>query len=507
MKQANMILDKDYAIARIDPRIYGSFIEHLGRAVYGGIYEPDHPTADAEGFRRDVIDMVRKLGVPVVRYPGGNFVSGFNWEDSIGPRDRRPARLDLAWFTAETNEVGLHEFAHWARKAGSEVMYAVNLGSRGADAARNVVEYANHPSGSYWSDLRIQNGEKEPFGIKLWCLGNEMDGPWQMGHKTAAEYGRAACEAGKMMKWVDPSIELVACGSSSSEMPTFGSWEYEMLDECYDTIDYVSLHRYYGNPTNDTPGFLARSMDLDAFIKTVVSICDAVGGKKHSKKKLNLSFDEWNVWYHSNEQDKEVWKQGKWNRALPLLEDIYNFEDALLAGSMLITFLRNADRVKIACLAQLVNVIAPIMTRNGGGCWAQTIFYPFMHASCYGRGTSLRALVNSPVYDCRDYDAVPLIDSTAVMGDDGSVTVFCVNRDTAEDCELSIDLRAFDKLRFAEHIVLHHDDVKAFNTEEHPDNVAPAAGAPASVDGGRASVVVPALSWNVIRFVPEGVRA
>lgn len=507
MKQANMILDKDYAIARIDPRIYGSFIEHLGRAVYGGIYEPDHPTADAEGFRRDVIDMVRKLGVPVVRYPGGNFVSGFNWEDSIGPRDQRPARLDLAWFTTETNEVGLHEFAHWARKAGSEVMYAVNLGSRGADAARNVVEYANHPSGSYWSDLRIQNGEKEPFGIKLWCLGNEMDGPWQMGHKTAAEYGRAACEAGKMMKWVDPSIELVACGSSSSEMPTFGSWEYEMLDECYDTIDYVSLHRYYGNPTNDTPGFLARSMDLDAFIKTVVSICDAVGGKKHSKKKLNLSFDEWNVWYHSNEQDKEVWKQGKWNRALPLLEDIYNFEDALLAGSMLITFLRNADRVKIACLAQLINVIAPIMTRNGGGCWAQTIFYPFMHASCYGRGTSLRALVNSPVYDCRDYDAVPLIDSTAVMGDDGSVTVFCVNRDTAEDCELSIDLRAFDKLRFAEHIVLHHDDVKAVNTEEHPDNVAPAAGAPASVDGGRASVVVPALSWNVIRFVPEGVRA
>ena len=507
MKQANMILDKDYAIARIDPRIYGSFIEHLGRAVYGGIYEPDHPTADAEGFRRDVIDMVRKLGVPVVRYPGGNFVSGFNWEDSIGPRDRRPARLDLAWFTTETNEVGLHEFAHWARKAGSEVMYAVNLGSRGADAARNVVEYANHPSGSYWSDLRIQNGEKEPFGIKLWCLGNEMDGPWQMGHKTAAEYGRAACEAGKMMKWVDPRIELVACGSSSSEMPTFGSWEYEMLDECYDTIDYVSLHRYYGNPTNDTPGFLARSMDLDAFIKTVVSICDAVGGKKHSKKKLNLSFDEWNVWYHSNEQDKEVWKQGKWNRALPLLEDIYNFEDALLAGSMLITFLRNADRVKIACLAQLVNVIAPIMTRNGGGCWAQTIFYPFMHASCYGRGTSLRALVNSPVYDCRDYDAVPLIDSTAVMGDDGSVTVFCVNRDTAEDCELSIDLRAFDKLRFAEHIVLHHDDVKAVNTEEHPDNVAPAAGAPASVDGGRASVVVPALSWNVIRFMPEGVRA
>ena len=502
MKQANMILDKDYAIARIDPRIYGSFIEHLGRAVYGGIYEPDHPTADAEGFRRDVIDMVRKLGVPVVRYPGGNFVSGFNWEDSIGPRDRRPARLDLAWFTTETNEVGLHEFAHWARKAGSEVMYAVNLGSRGADAARNVVEYANHPSGSYWSDLRIQNGEKEPFGIKLWCLGNEMDGPWQMGHKTAAEYGRAACEAGKMMKWVDPSIELVACGSSSSEMPTFGSWEYEMLDECYDTIDYVSLHRYYGNPTNDTPGFLARSMDLDAFIKTVVSICDAVGGKKHSKKKLNLSFDEWNVWYHSNEQDKEVWKQGKWNRALPLLEDIYNFEDALLAGSMLITFLRNADRVKIACLAQLVNVIAPIMTRNGGGCWAQTIFYPFMHASRYGRGTVLQGLVSCPTYDCSDYDRVPYLDAVATLEEDGSVSLFCVNRDMEEDFTLDVDLRAFDRLRVGEHLVLHHEDVKAVNTEEHPRNVYPTTVTGDRVDGERATLHLPALSWNVIRLIP-----
>ena len=507
MKSAKIILDRDFTIGKVDKRLYGSFIEHLGRAVYGGIYEPDHPEADEDGFRKDVMALVRQLGVPLVRYPGGNFVSGFNWEDSVGPKEQRPKRLDLAWFTTETNEVGMHEFADWAKKAGSEVMYAINLGTRGPEQARDAVEYANHPGGSKYSDMRIANGRTEPLGIKLWCLGNEMDGPWQMGHKTAREYGRVANEAAKLMKWVDPSIETVACGSSSSQMPTFGTWEMEMLDECYDTIDYVSLHRYYGNPTNDTPGFLARSMDLDAFIKTVVSICDAVGGKKHSKKKLNLSFDEWNVWYHSNEQDKEVWKQGKWNRALPLLEDIYNFEDALLAGSMLITFLRNADRVKIACLAQLVNVIAPIMTRNGGGCWAQTIFYPFMHASCYGRGTSLRALVNSPVYDCRDYDAVPLIDSTAVMGDDGSVTVFCVNRDTAEDCELSIDLRAFDKLRFAEHIVLHHDDVKAVNTEEHPDNVAPAAGAPASVDGGRASVVVPALSWNVIRFVPEGVRA
>ena len=499
MKKARMNLDRAYSIGRIDPRMYGSFIEHLGRAVYGGIYEPGHPTADEQGFRRDVIDMVRAIDVPVVRYPGGNFVSGFNWEDSVGPN--RPKRLDLAWFTTETNEVGMHEFCDWCAKAGTSPMYSVNLGTRGPEQARDVVEYANHPGGSKFSDLRIANGKRDPLNIKLWCLGNEMDGPWQMGRKTAYEYGRIANESAKMMKWVDPSIEVVACGSSRSEMPTFGDWELTMLNECYDSIDYVSLHRYYGNPTNDTPGFLARSMDLDDFIRTVVSICDAVKGKKHSKKTVNLSFDEWNVWYHSNEQDQEIWKREKWGRALPLLEDIYNFEDALLAGSMLITFLRNADRVKIACLAQLVNVIAPIMTRNGGGCWAQTIYWPFQQASKYGRGTALRAVVDSPVYDCADYENVPLIDATATLADDGSVTVFCVNRDLTDDFALEVDLHGFGPLRIAEHLLLHHDDVKAVNTEENPNAVAPKAGPGGEIDGERATIKIPALSWNVVRFV------
>ena len=493
-------MDKDYRVSRVDERLFGSFIEHLGRAVYGGIYEPGHPLADDLGFRTDVIEAVKKLGVPIVRYPGGNFVSGFHWEDSVGPVASRPKRLDLAWFTTETNEVGLHEFARWADRAGAEMMYAINLGTRGPEQARDIVEYANHRGGSKFSDLRIANGKKDPFNIKVWCLGNEMDGPWQMGRKTAGEYGHIANEAAKMMKWVDPSIEVVACGSSSSEMPTFGSWELDMLDQCYDNIDYVSLHRYYGNPTGDTPGFLARTMDMDDFIHSVTSICDAVKGKKHSKKQVNLSFDEWNVWYHSNEQDKEIWKREKWGRALPLLEDIYNFEDALLVGSMLLTLLRNADRVKIACLAQLVNVIAPIMTRNGGGCWAQTIYYPFMHASQYGRGTVLKAVVQSPVYDCSDYEGVPTIDTAATLSDDGSVTVFCVNRDLSEPCLLDLDLRSFGDLRMTDHIVLHHDDVKAINTEENPFNVAPATLPLTELDAGRAEIPIPPLSWNVLRF-------
>ncbi len=500
MKNATVILDKDYIIGPVDKRIFGSFVEHLGRAVYGGIYEPGHPEADALGFRKDVLKFVRELGVPLVRYPGGNFVSGFNWEDSVGPRELRPKRLDLAWFTTETNEVGLHEFADWADDAGSELMYAINLGTRGPEQARDIIEYANHPSGSKFSDMRIANGRKDPFNIKLWCLGNEMDGPWQMGQKTAYEYGRVANEAAKMMKWIDSSIETVACGSSSSDMATFGSWELEMLDQCYENIDYVSLHRYYGNPTGDTPGFLARTMDMDDFIRTVVSICDAVKGKKHSKHTVNLSFDEWNVWYHSRQQDDEIWKQDKWNRALPLLEDIYNFEDALLVGSMLITLLRNADRVKVACLAQLVNVIAPIMTRNGGGCWAQTIYFPFMHTSKFGRGDSLRTIVQTPKYSCSDYDDVPYIDATATRDEDGNVTLFCVNRDMAEDFELAVDLRSFGELKLAEHIMMHHDDVKAINTESAPDTVKPGKGPGGTIENGKAVLHIPALSWNVIRF-------
>ena len=497
MRKARLVLDKDYLISPIDKRIYGSFVEHLGRCVYTGLFEPGHPNADEEGFRRDVLALVRQLNVPVIRYPGGNFVSGFDWEDSVGPRELRPRRLDLAWKTTDPNTFGLHEFASWAKKANSSVMYSVNLGTRGPADAQHVVEYANHPGGSKWSDLRVKNGAKDPFDIKLWCLGNEMDGPWQTGQKTAYEYGRIANEAAKMMKWTDDSIELVACGSSSSEMKTFGDWEYTVLSECYDNVDYISLHRYYGNPSNDTADFLASSVNLEDFIRTVASICDAVKGKKHSKKRVHLSLDEWNVWYHSNQQDQDLYKREPWGTALPLLEDVYNFEDALLVGLMLITILRNADRVKIACMAQLVNVIAPIMTRPGGGAWKQTIFWPMMQASLYGRGESLLPQLTAEKTDTKHYSDVPVVDAAAVRGDDGSLTIFAVNRDLQEDAALTLDLRSFGAFQKAEHSVLHHDDVKAVNTELNPDNVAPRQ---ADLKPDAKEGLLPAASWNVIRL-------
>ncbi|MBO7318685.1 MAG: alpha-N-arabinofuranosidase, partial [Clostridia bacterium] len=344
--KAKITLAGELKIGEIDRRVFGSFIEHLGRAVYGGIYEPGHPMADENGLRMDVIKMINELGVPVVRYPGGNFVSGYNWEDGVGPIELRPARLELAWGVTEPNKFGTNEFMQWCKKANTAPMMAVNLGTRGPDEARALVEYCNHKSGSKYSDMRIAHGFKDPWDVKLWCLGNEMDGPWQMCAKTAEEYGRTANEAAKMMKWVDASIETVLCGSSSRYMNTFGEWEQKTLEIAYDNVDYVSLHQYYDNHRQDTASFLAKNLDLDDFIYSVICVCDYVKAKKRTKKQINLSFDEWNVWYHSNGAPVE-----RWSVAPNQLEDIYNFEDALVAACMLITLLRHADRVKIACLA------------------------------------------------------------------------------------------------------------------------------------------------------------
>ena len=375
-KFARITLDKDFQISRVDKRIYGSFIEHLGRAVYGGIYQPGHPSADEEGFRQDVLDLVREIGVPIVRYPGGNFVSNFYWEDSVGPVADRPRRLELAWRSTEPNLVGVNEFASWSKKAGSDVMMAVNLGTRGIEAACNLLEYCNHPSGTKYSDWRVSHGVEQPHNIKVWCLGNEMDGPWQTGHKTAQEYGRLADETAKAMKQIDPSIELVVCGSSNTKMPTYPQWEATVLEETYDNVDFISLHSYYGNPLNDTANSLASADDMDQFIRTIISTCDFVKAKKRSKKDMMLSFDEWNVWFHANAADSDTMTNRPWSVAPHLLEDHYDFEDALMVGLMLITLLKHSDRVRMACLAQLVNVIAPIMTEENGPAWKQTIFYP-----------------------------------------------------------------------------------------------------------------------------------
>jgi alpha-N-arabinofuranosidase len=497
-KKAAMIVDRDFKIGEIDDRIYGSFIEHLGRAVYGGIYEPDHPEADGQGFRQDVIELVKELKVPLVRYPGGNFVSGYDWEDGVGPKEKRPRRLELAWRTVETNEFGTNEFVSWADRVGAEVMMAVNLGSRGVDDARNLIEYCNHPGGTYLSDLRKSHGYAEPHRIKTWCLGNEMDGPWQIGHKEAEEYGKLAREAAKVMRMVDPSIELVVCGSSSTMMRTYPEWEAAVLDKTFNHVDYISMHIYFANYENDIGTFLANTINVDSYLNTVIATCDYIKAKKRKNKTINISFDEWNVWYHSRQPDTRI---EPWSVAPPSLEDIYTFEDALLVGLMLITLLKHADRVKVACLAQLVNVIAPIMTVKGGPAWRQTIFYPFLHTSLFGRGQALRPVIESPVYDNATYGDVPILDATAVLNEEKEeLTIFAVNRDQEGPLDLQVDVRSFDEYMILQHLVLEHEDLKARNTADNPHEVVPHQDGSAVLESGRILAEIPKLSWNVIRL-------
>jgi len=493
--KAKILVNKNFEIGDIDKRIYGSFIEHLGRAVYGGIYEPTHETADDMGFRGDVLKLIKDIDVPIVRYPGGNFVSGYNWEDGTGDKAKRPRRQELAWKSIETNEVGIDEFQEWAKRANSEVNMAVNLGTRGPADAQNLVEYCNSDRDTVYANMRRANGFDKPFKIKTWCLGNEMDGAWQMGHKTAEEYGRVATEAAKLMKWTDPDIELVACGSSGYYIPTFGKWEHEVLRHTYEYIDYISLHQYYGNHENNAADFLSESLQMDGFIKSVAAICDAVKAEKHSKKQVNLSFDEWNIWYHSNNDKTEDWQV-----APSLLEDLYNFEDALLVGCMLMTLQNNCDRVKIACLAQLVNVIAPIMTETGGKSWAQTIYYPYLYASRYGRGKTLRTVNTCEKYTAGNGLLVPFIESSVILNEEKrELVVFAVNRNLEEAMELELSFEDLGELAATEHIELFCDDLKAVNTKDN-EAVTPKNVEVSKETSATHTVTLNRQSWNMIRF-------
>ncbi|MGN9907483.1 arabinosylfuranosidase ArfA [Phytohabitans sp. LJ34] len=421
-----ILIDSEHHRGEVDPRLFGSFVEHMGRCVYTGIYEPDHPSADPHGFRGDVGALVRELGTTLVRYPGGNFVSGYRWEDGIGPRADRPRRLDLAWRGIETNQVGTDEFLGWAERAAVTPMMAVNLGTRGIQAAADLVEYCNLPGGTHWSDLRHRHGREEPYGVPLWCLGNEMDGPWQTGHLTAERYGELAAQAGRAMKLVDPSIELVACGSSSHTMPTFGYWETEVLERAWDVVDHISMHAYYEEHDGDRRSFLASGVDMDQFIRGVAATVDAVAARKHSGKRIGISFDEWNVWYQSRFEaaglpDIDV--------AGPRIEDTYSALDAVVVGDLLISLLNHADRVRIACLAQLVNVIAPIRTDPGGAAWRQTTFHPVAAVAATARGHSLVTRVTAPELYTRRYGDVPAVAAAAVADPaTGRVTAYLTNR-------------------------------------------------------------------------------
>ena len=497
--KARITVNKKFVRGEIDRRIYGSFVEHMGRVVYSGIYEPGHETADENGFRQDVLEKVKQMGVTAVRYPGGNFVSCYDWRDGVGPAKERPRRLEIAWRAIETNEVGINEFMRWAEKVGIEPVFAVNLGTKGIENAVSLVEYCNIKEGTFYSDWRKEHGVENPYGIKTWCLGNEKDGDWQIGHKTAEEYGRLAQETAKAMKQVDNSIELVSCGSSKSDMKTYPDWEAETLKYTYPYVDYVSLHQYYGGQELGTENFLSQSLDMERYIKTVIGTCDYVKAWHRSDKTLYISFDEWGVWSVPDQVVTASVDESPWQVAPHLSEQIYTMEDSLLFAGMMMNFLKYADRIKIACQSLLTNISAAIMTERGGEVWVQPIYYPFMHMANYGVGKTLLGVDEIPCYDCDLSKDVPCVDYAVVYNEEErEVVLFAVNR-TGKEAEVDLELQGFDAVCVKEHITMHCEDRKTTNLENH-HAVRPQQTDQSVLQDSKVKSILPSFSWNMVRI-------
>jgi alpha-N-arabinofuranosidase len=496
---ARIYMNSRRTIAPLDRNLFGSFLEHLGRAIYGGIYDPGSALANADGFRRDVIDEIRQLGVPIIRYPGGNFVSGYNWLDGVGPKQDRPRVLDKAWNSINTNQFGTNEYMTWCKAVGALPLMGLNLGTGTAEEAAALVEYCNVERGTKWSELRRKHGYAQPYNVKQWCLGNEMDGRWQIGQMTAAQYGMKAQDTARQMRYVDRSLALIACGSSGPTMPTYLEWDRQVLELCYDYVDGLSLHRYFENTpaeTGDSRKFVAMNLFMDRQIGESLAVCDLVRGRLRSQKKLWLSFDESNVWYRQRSGDAV---DGHRQEAPHLLEEIYNLEDALLVGGLLITLLRYADRVKIACLAQLVNVIAPIVT-NPNGLFRQTIYYPYSWALQYARGQVLNLLIESPTYAVPGMDEVAYIDAVATMNADGKTALFILNRDLSNARQIEVVWEDSPRARIAASQTLTGNDLKAVNGFDAPERVKPQTFDRPSTTNGRTRFEVPARSYTVIQW-------
>jgi len=494
--KARIFIDRFFEISEIDERIFGSFAEHMGRCIYGGIYDPESSFADESGFRQDVIDLVDELGITIVRYPGGNFLSGYDWKDGIGPKDKRPSRLDLAWHGLETNQFGLDEFLRWAMKTGVEPMLAVNLGTNGLKEALNLIEYTNVDARSKWAQKRVQNGRLQPYGVKVWCLGNEMDGPWQLGHKSAEDYATVAADVARGMLQISDEIELIACGSSNRAMPTFGIWEETVLEKTYDLVDYLSLHTYYED-VGDTQEFLVISTDLDRMINEVCHVADAVKAKLRSSKTINLSLDEWNVWniskFHATSRPKE------WLPAQRIIEDEYTLKDAVVVGNLLISILRRSDRVKMACIAQLVNVIAPIRVEKNQQAWRQTTFFPFAYTARFGKGKALVTRIDGPQIFTQRFGNVNAIDAiTTYDAKNQKIAIFLVNRSLTETLDIAILLSGFVVSKIDEQITMENSNWQETNNSHHPNRVAPSTMKSAICKENSIEVKISPVSWQVI---------
>lgn len=465
MLQATLHLHPDFHVARVDDRIFGGFVEHLGRCIYEGLYDPENTQSDANGFRSDVQKALRGLELSIVRYPGGNFASGYHWQDGVGPRADRPTRKELAWRSLEPNTFGTDEFIAYCKSMNWQPMICANLGTGTPEEAMNWVEYCNSPPGSIYADLRADHGHREPHKVQVWCLGNEMDGPWQMGHVPVLEYASRARQAAKMMKACDPQIETVVCGSSSPQMPTFPDWDLTVLKELGDLADYISLHRYVGNSGEDAE-YLAVGKSIDEQIESIDACTKVAAARARSPRRTHLCFDEWNVWYRNRGQEHT---DGRDRIAPPLLEEHYTFIDALVVASFLMSFIRHADSVKIANLAQLVNVIAPVVT-NHATVFKQTIFDPFEMVSTRKGGIALQGIVDCTSYVSQLYGEVSYLDYASIL--DGEVLkLFALNRHLTQSMEVHLDCHGFQIQRVDSAELLYHNVLDDCNSFDEPNKV------------------------------------
>jgi len=490
--KSQVFLDTNRTIAPISPLLFGGFSEHMGRCVYEGIYDPASPHADDQGLRKDVIEALCDQAYTVIRYPGGNFLSGYNWLDGVGPKDQRPRRRELAWQSLETNQFGTNEFMEFCKRINAAPMLGVNMGTGSIQSASDLVEYCNTSSGTYWSDLRIKHGQRDPHNVRYWCVGNEMDGPWQIGHLDAVSYGNKAHEAAKMMKWISPDIQTILCGSSNDRMLTYPEWDRTALEIAWEQMDYLSMHYYAGNRENDTTSFLASAVAFERFVDTLDGTLRYVKAKQRSKHDVYLSWDEWQVWYKGDPM------QGKWAEAPHLAEETYNLEDALVVAQWLNVFLRKSHVLKIACVAQIVNVISWLHTR-ADGMLKHPSYYAFKLVSNNARGEALDALVKAPQVETKQYDAVSMLDvSASYDAETQKGAVFIVNRSEKDSVTTDLIWQDGKTVHADQAWQLAGTDPKQVNTWESPDQLTAQSITAPKIEAGRASITLPPLSFTVL---------
>jgi alpha-N-arabinofuranosidase len=530
-KKATVTVHPDYQIGQVDKRLFGAFLEPIGSWVYGGIYNPKHPTADDKGFRRDVIDAIKEFDLPALRFPGGNWVSGWNWKNSIGPVAQRKAALDLAWFQIEPNIIGHDEYLAFTERIGTDPMYTINLGTEDINSAAQLVEYSRHAGGTYWSDLRKQNGHDKPYDIKTWYLGNEMDGHWQIGswEKDPVGFGVQTHEISKVIKWIDNKAETVFAGTSDHSRH-FPEWEMAALEQCYESVDYLSLHHYHTAPEGDIANYLNISSVFEDYINTSIAICDYIQTKIRTPKKMLISFDEYGV--NFGKQGEVLYGRRGWQDVskgytqFAPRENVFTRFDpenyverrghadqmlnALALSSVMLLLLRHADRIKIGCMT---GGIRGALAFDGKNVWKNAAYYPYYQLNKLTRGgVSLLPAINGPTFNteqfaltgscqCHAYEDVPCIEAAVVHNEEkGEVDIFMLNRSALDDIEVTLDVRGFEGYKLAEHSEMHTDDLGKGNSFENPDVIKPMINSDTKMDQGKVTAVTKKLSWNVIRL-------